>query len=103
MKNLTAKQAVKMFQTKTITFADGDIQHYRDHGRDVWIDNRTERKPQPEAPTVFPFALDSWHVFIVCPYCGEIHAHGNANGEYEGVRVSHCATPLHPNYYIKQI
>lgn len=48
-----------------------------------------------------PIALSRTHVFIVCPYCHEIHLHGNANGFYEGVRVPHCNMDnLRNNYKI---
>lgn len=35
-------------------------------------------------------------VDIICPYCGEIHRHGNEAGH----RVSHCASPNNPGYII---
>lgn len=48
-----------------------------------------------------PIALSDKHVYIVCPYCHEIHSHGNAGGLYEGVRVPHCANRLGlSNYHI---
>ncbi len=40
---------------------------------------------------VYPIAIDRHHVYIVCPWCREIHNHGNDNGDYEGHRVSHCS------------
>lgn len=53
---------------------------------------------------VFPIAIDQHHVYIVCPWCREVHTHGNHNGEYEGHRASHCAKPgedrKHPGYVI---
>lgn len=103
MKNLTPKQAARMLETKTIMFVDGDIQSYKSKGRTVWIDNRTVHHPHPESAVVYPLALDTYHVYIVCPYCGEIHVHGNARGDYEGNRVPHCGTGTHPNYEIKAI
>lgn len=39
---------------------------------------------------IYPIALSRSQVYIVCPYCGEIHAHGNDKGGYEGFRVPHC-------------
>ena len=35
---------------------------------------------------IYPIGIDRFHVYIVCPYCGDIHLHGNAPGH----RVSHC-------------
>jgi hypothetical protein len=39
---------------------------------------------------VYPIAIDQHHVYMVCPWCGEVHTHGNNNGDYEGHRVAHC-------------
>ena len=104
MRKLTPTQAKKYFLGKTITFESGDIQVYKDKGRTVWIDNRTEHKNSPEASIVYPFALDDYHVFIICPYCGEFHVHGNVKGDYEGHRTSHCGMfSDHPDYYIKAL
>lgn len=36
------------------------------------------------------FASDT-NVFIICPYCGGIHIHGNVRGsDYSGHRAPHC-------------
>lgn len=29
---------------------------------------------------IYPIAIDSFHVYIVCPYCQQIHIHGNDKG-----------------------
>lgn len=50
---------------------------------------------------VYPIGTDEHHVYIVCPYCHEIHCHGNAHGEYEGLRVPHCHDSG-PDYRILQ-
>ncbi len=39
---------------------------------------------------VYPIALSESQAYIVCPYCGEIHVHGNNKGDYEGFRSVHC-------------
>lgn len=39
---------------------------------------------------VYPIAIDQHYVYMVCPWCGEVHTHGNNNGDYEGHRVAHC-------------
>ena len=39
---------------------------------------------------VYPIGIDRHHVYIVCPWCKQIHVHGNVNGEFEGHRVEHC-------------
>lgn len=51
---------------------------------------------------VYPIALTNSQVFVVCPYCGEIHAHGNSNGYYEGSRVPHCNNPGKGDYFIQK-
>jgi len=43
--------------------------------------------------SVFPLGFSESQVYIVCPYCGEIHSHGRGEKpayHYEGHRVSHC-------------
>jgi hypothetical protein len=52
-------------------------------------------------------AADNIHVFIICPYCGEIHLHGS-NGMLEGSegpnkwghRVAHCNGKYSAGYYL---
>lgn len=44
---------------------------------------------------VFPIAITPKQVYIVCPFCGQIHLHGytpDKNGN-SGFRRSHCKTP----------
>lgn len=35
---------------------------------------------------IYPIAVSKHQVHIVCPYCGEIHSHGKA----DGTRIPHC-------------
>ena len=51
---------------------------------------------------IYPIAIDSFYVYIVCPYCQQIHIHGNDKGHYEGPRCSHCFTQA-KNYKIVNI
>lgn len=54
---------------------------------------------------VFPIAIDCYHVYIVCPWCREVHGHGNDNGNYEGHRAAHCKKyehHKHPGYVIRE-
>ena len=37
-----------------------------------------------------PVAVDNIHVYVVCPFCGLIHTHGNTDDGYTGHRVAHC-------------
>lgn len=49
-----------------------------------------------EMQNVKPIA-EGWScVWIVCPYCGEIHSHTR----HPGVRLSHCKDRVRDNYYI---
>jgi ribosomal protein L32 len=51
---------------------------------------------------MYPIALSDVHVYVVCPYCGEIHLHGNITGDYDGNRVQHCrGHHSDPNYNIE--
>ena len=110
MKNPTSAQARKFFKGK-FTFSRGDIQVIPERGDSkettMWIDNRTERteRTAPNRAVVYPFAVDTPKnkVFIICPFCGEIHAHGNSRGEYEGCRVPHCKTQHTGVYFIKAL
>jgi len=47
---------------------------------------------------VFPIGYDNIHVYIVCPFCGEIHIHGRSNSN--GHRVSHCRELNNKGYVI---
>ena len=59
-------------------------------GRSVEVDGRWH---------IQPIAISDSAVYIVCPYCHEIHLHGNADGVFEGVRVPHCADAALPDNY----
>lgn len=70
------------------------------------IDRRSFDNPA-ECWHVYPIAVDNVHVFIVCPFCGNIHLHGVSGGDYEGHRVEHCNEERRhpeswPGYYIEQ-
>lgn len=49
---------------------------------------------------VYPIGVDQYHVYIVCPHCGEIHLHGRTADGYEGHRVSHCKSGSNNGYWI---
>jgi len=102
MINPTPKQAAKMLKHKILRSRIDDIQVIRKTcGKTVWIDNRTVRRPYPEPADVYLFAMDSMQVYIICPYCQQIHVHGG--DDVGGMRVSHCFTYCHPNYRIMPI
>ena len=123
MKKLTASLAPKYFRSRNVkmTFKQGDIQHSEDKRlghykatRTIWIDNRTQWKPIPKKylgsatqglyyPIVYPFGLSDSKVYIVCPYCGWLHSHGNREGVYEGFRTPHCSYDGNFDYCIKAL
>lgn len=49
------------------------------------------------------FAVDPVHVFVICPFCGEIHLHGS-NGDITrddyGHRLVHCGGHFSAGYYL---
>jgi len=55
---------------------------------------------------IYPIATSRRQVYIICPYCGEIHRHGRDTDIYtdiyEGYRVPHCH-PDAPNYKILRL
>ncbi len=54
---------------------------------------------------IYPIAVTDTQAYIVCPYCGEIHLHGNEKGDYSGDREAHCKVPLYKRghcYIIEQ-
>lgn len=53
---------------------------------------------------VYPLAIDDKHVYVVCPYCCDIHIHGrfeDSDGTY-GSRSPHCRSKNSNNYYINK-
>lgn len=55
---------------------------------------------------VYPIALTDSQVYVVCPYCGGVHVHGNSEGRYEGHRTAHCfkqQEETNTGYFIEKI
>ena len=53
---------------------------------------------------VYPIGFSQIQVFIICPYCGEIHCHGKSNENYKGRRIAHCVDYKGgDDYYIRDI
>lgn len=55
---------------------------------------------------VYPLALHRNQVYIICPYCNEIHLHGCAEGSIPGFRNPFCTSdkPIKKKtYYIKEV
>lgn len=49
------------------------------------------------------FAVDPVYIFVICPFCGEIHRHGS-NGAIDsadyGHRQAHCRGNYSAGYYL---
>lgn len=77
------------------TTDSADIETYKQGRRTLYRDKRSYEKdgmwyvhPVGESVTN--------SIYIVCPYCGELHSHGKASGH----RVSHCKNDNNPGYVI---
>jgi hypothetical protein len=96
-------------------YRDGDIV-FEPTGEGRWghrhvrfFDRRTRVEPigGEKRPVVFPVGTDGIRVWIVCPYCGQIHAHGCGRGKPgspDGFRRPHCkdiGDQLKPDYVIR--
>ena len=44
---------------------------------------------------VNPVALTDKNLFVVCPYCGQIHGHGLCDGAYSGTRTADCTNGIY--------
>lgn len=62
-----------------------------DRRQRITTDSRTTRDADG-VPVVLPFYVGAASVLIVCPYCGELHTHGNGASGYAGHRAAHCMT-----------
>ena len=51
---------------------------------------------------VNPIAVMDNRVFIICPFCGEVHTHGVGDGSYSGERTTDCKCGSNV-YYLKPI
>ena len=56
-----------------------------DKRRKIAIDTRTFRVG--EEYHIYPIANVSHSWYIICPYCGEIHTHGNISGGYKSKKL----------------
>lgn len=75
------------------------IEFYTEKRRKLVRDKRTSTDTDGH-PHVHPLLVCGSEVYIVCPYCGEIHSHSKA----PGYRVPHCNDAVNrnkPNYCIE--
>lgn len=97
------KKEVKQKRVKvTIPLTDLEQYHPANDKRVILV--KDPRSYQTDGKwNIYPIRINSDHVYIVCPYCGEIHVHGNSKGCYEGWRCPHCKdgdVRKTPNYNI---
>lgn len=76
-----------------------NIETYRDpqdKRRKLAIDHRSYQKDGMWYVHPISVSAGGASIDIICPYCGQIHRHGNA----EGHRISHCHSNNNPGYVI---
>lgn len=64
-------------------------------------DNRTFRVDK--LYHIYPIAITKENIYIVCPYCGQIHIHSNRFFEPYGFRIPHCNEPKKESYFIEWV
>ena len=71
-----------------------DIETYTKNHKKLTRDKRSYQKDGMWY--LQPIGESGNSVDIICPYCGEIHRHGNAPGH----RISHCLSSNNPGYVL---
>ena len=98
MTNTTEAYLRRILKVKNILAGEGDIFCYQDQNHTYWLDRRTEWPIGSDTAIVFPLAADNVRVFVICPFCKEIHVHGHG----EGYRSSDCPISVrNAAYYLK--
>lgn len=70
----------------------------------IFLYKDTRTKVIDGVPHIKPIGVDQNQIYIVCPYCGEFHQHGTADGEYAGSLVPHCVDSRNrENYYLEKL
>ncbi len=95
---MNIKQCFTRKDIRPVTSIDS-IETYRDprnKRKMISIDKRSYPKDKMWYVHPIGISAEGPSVDIICPYCGEIHRHGNA----EGHRVSHCCSNDNPGYII---
>lgn len=108
VKNRTAPQSAKdALTTYNHLLKAGVIQEHpdpSDRRQRVAEDSRTVTVDGVQHIT--PVFVSDTSVFIICPYCGGIHIHGNVRGSgHSGRRAPHCmeASILGKDYFIGRV
>lgn len=86
-----------------LKFDEDNIEKFKEKNMIKVKDKRT-RLNKNGVYEVYPLAVDNKHVYVVCPYCYDIHIHGRveeADGTY-GSRSPHCRSKNSNDYYIKK-
>ena len=93
-------------QDKSIELAVdvNSLEEYRAPGNSVRLCSDTRSFLDDEGYwNVYPIGFNSAQVYVVCPYCGEIHIHGRGQEpeyKYQGHRASQCLAGNNNGYII---
>lgn len=79
----------KEFKKLKIQYNKFNIEEYKEKNVIKVRDKRTILNGE-NIYEVYPAANDSKRVYVVCPYCGEIHIHGYTEDTIPGYRSPFC-------------
>lgn len=93
---------IKQYLSKKDVFPVTDLKNIetycnpKDKRRKLAIDKRSYQRDGMWYVHPICVSAGGASVDIICPYCGEIHRHGNTDGH----RISHCRSNDNPGYII---
>jgi len=87
---MTPSEFKKVIKKSEIVVDLSIMQQYKVGHSYRWVDPRTQKNYWGYY-AVYPIAITDIQVFIVCPYCGEVHCHGRSSDKSGvGYRCPHC-------------
>ena len=91
----------KEFKKLKIQYNQCNIEEFKE-GKALKVkDNRTILNNE-NVYEVYPIASDSKRVYVICPYCNEIHIHGLNKETIPGYRMPFCESHVkNKSYYVK--
>lgn len=93
------------FNNLKIKYDECNIEKYKEKNVIKVRDKRTVLNEE-SVYEVYPIAIYNDQVYVVCPYCKEIHIHGYTGGSIPGYRSPFCISTDNSNkrgsYYIKE-
>lgn len=94
------------FKGLKIKYDESNIIKYREKSTIKVKDVRTKLNDEG-IYEVYPIAVHKKQLYIICPYCNQIHIHGDAKGTIPGYRNTICIGPDGSRsgqmYYIKEV